>query len=285
MVEISVQLSSRFRGVTVHCRSTILEIAYSRAIAERELVHGGWSVDSLHRLFRNTVGVVLEACERHGSGAGDEAFRLWMLELGRLLNQAIYSPNNRVYAESRSAERVEQLSQPVSESRRRVSFFYTNLTSSTSWADQGGDPITGNLLGLRRQMDSFVLREFDTGAFGLNCYSPAVQYGSDGAPSRRARDLLLRCLTEEQRAMYEKYQYFEVKVPEPDRFGVSDRLQVKYGRVMNVYDSTRQRYYCAVPKGNFLPTEDILLGQKLVLENAPEVFFAAAKTVFGRALR
>ena len=86
----------------------------------------------------------------------------------------------------------------------------------------------------------------------------------------RARQLLLRCLTSEQREDFERQGCFTVQVPGWGRFRVLPRT------MFNVQDTESGIFYCAAPEG-LLPLSDQLLAQKLVLENDPERFFRVAR--------
>lgn len=86
---------------------------------------------------------------------------------------------------------------------------------------------------------------------------------------RRARDLLLRMLNPRQRREFELHNYFSVNVPGRGRFWVFP------WRSLNVVDPGTGDCYCGVPEGR-LPVYDLMLAQKLLLENDPQNFFCVA---------
>jgi len=86
---------------------------------------------------------------------------------------------------------------------------------------------------------------------------------------RRARDLLLRMLSPRQRKEFELHSYFSVNVPGRGRFWIFP------WRSLNVVDPATGDCYCGVPEGR-LPVYDLMLAQKLLLENDPQHFFCVA---------
>lgn len=95
---------------------------------------------------------------------------------------------------------------------------------------------------------------------------------------RKARELLLRCLTKKQRAQYERDRRFDVEVPECSWFRHGGRVTITEAEVYNVLDPEHQVKYCAGPAVH-MPTEDRLLAQKLVIENDPVAFFSKANRI------
>ena len=85
----------------------------------------------------------------------------------------------------------------------------------------------------------------------------------------RARKLLLRILTPGQREDYELHGYFAVQVARRGRFWILPST------FFNVLHAETGNCYCAVPRGE-VPLLDVMLAQKLVLENDAEAFFAVA---------
>ncbi len=85
----------------------------------------------------------------------------------------------------------------------------------------------------------------------------------------RARKLLLRTLTPAQREEFEVRGYFSVQVAKRGKFWILPST------VFNVLQAGTGTSYCAGPRAE-VPLSDLLLAQKLVLENDPEAFFAVA---------
>jgi len=89
------------------------------------------------------------------------------------------------------------------------------------------------------------------------------------APERRARDLLLRMLSGTQRREFELCGYFSVEAPGRGRFWILP------WRSLNVVEPVTGDCYCGIPEGR-LPVYDLMLAQKLLLENDPQHFFSVA---------
>jgi len=85
----------------------------------------------------------------------------------------------------------------------------------------------------------------------------------------RARKLLLRTLTPAQREEFETRGYFSVQVAKRGRFWILPST------VFNVLHAATGTSYCAGPRSD-LPLSDLMLAQKLMLENDPDAFFAVA---------
>ena len=85
----------------------------------------------------------------------------------------------------------------------------------------------------------------------------------------RARSLLLRLLAPDQRAELERRDCFTVSVPGRGRFAILPR------RTLNVLDLDNGECYCCITAVE-VPLWDLMLAQKLLLENDPEQFFAVA---------
>lgn len=89
------------------------------------------------------------------------------------------------------------------------------------------------------------------------------------APEARARELLLRVLSPAQKAEFQRYGYFAVEVAKRGRFLILPST------LFNVLHVATGRSYCAVPRGE-TPLADLMLAQKLLLEDDPEQFFKVA---------
>ena len=85
----------------------------------------------------------------------------------------------------------------------------------------------------------------------------------------KARHLLLRVLSAQQRADLQSCGYFMVTVPKGGTFCVLPRY------VFNVLELRTGDCYCCIPDVQ-VPLSDLMLAQKLLLENDPEKFFAVA---------
>jgi len=85
----------------------------------------------------------------------------------------------------------------------------------------------------------------------------------------RARQLLRRMLNPAQRETFELEGYFAVEVARRGKFWILP------SPFFNVLHAETGNCYCAVPKAP-VPLSDLMLAQKLLLENDPESFFAAA---------
>ncbi len=85
----------------------------------------------------------------------------------------------------------------------------------------------------------------------------------------RARQLLIRVLSPSQREEFGRHGYFTVQVPGWGTFRVLPRT------TFNVVDTQTGICYCAVPEIS-VPLLDLMLAQKLILENDPERFFRVA---------
>jgi len=139
--------------------------------------------------------------------------------------------------------------------------------------EEEGGRITGGVPGdLRRQIDEENARRARAQA-ALDAEARRMD-GMDQmrmAARRRARQLLLSCLTVEQRACYLAHGYFDVR-----SCGRTYRIfQGAHGNVA-LLDAQGRRVetYCAQPAG--VPEEDSMLAQKLSLELAPAEFFRIA---------
>ena len=89
------------------------------------------------------------------------------------------------------------------------------------------------------------------------------------AAEKRARDLLLRSLTPTQREDFQLCGCFAVRVPERGTFWILPST------FFNVLHMETGHCYCAVPSTE-VPLSDLMLTQKLLLENDPKSFFAVA---------
>ena len=89
------------------------------------------------------------------------------------------------------------------------------------------------------------------------------------AAEARARGLLLRMLSAPQKAEFQRYGYFAVEVAGRGRFLILPST------LFNVLHVATGRSYCAFPRGE-APLADLMLAQKLLLEDDPEQFFRVA---------
>jgi len=85
----------------------------------------------------------------------------------------------------------------------------------------------------------------------------------------RARQLLRRMLNPAQRETFELHGYFAVQVARRGTFWILP------SPFFNVLHAETGNCYCAVPKTQ-VPLSDLMLAQKLLLENDPGSFFAVA---------
>jgi len=85
----------------------------------------------------------------------------------------------------------------------------------------------------------------------------------------RARKLLLRTLNPAQREEFETRGYFSVQVANRGRFWILP------SSVLNVLHAETGTSYCAGPRAE-IPLSDLMLAQKLILENDAESFFSIA---------
>lgn len=107
----------------------------------------------------------------------------------------------------------------------------------------------------------------------------------------RAKAILKRHLTSKQRQELAKYDFFHVRVKGPSFFDPTgppeERIyRIRWGLIRNVdLISVRKgmlvpvRTYCAHPEGEDLPTADVMLGQKLMLESCEAVFLDVANSM------
>lgn len=93
--------------------------------------------------------------------------------------------------------------------------------------------------------------------------------GKGPTPDARARQLLLRVLNPVQRDELSRYGYFTVHAIGWGRFRVLPRA------TFNVLNTGTGMAYCAGPDIP-VPVADLMLAQKLILENDPERFFRVA---------
>lgn len=89
------------------------------------------------------------------------------------------------------------------------------------------------------------------------------------AAETRARELLLRMLTPTQEEDFQRHGCFAVRVPGRGTFWILPST------FFNVLQLETGHCYCAVPRSE-VPLSDLMLTQKLVLENDPNAFFAVA---------
>ncbi len=89
------------------------------------------------------------------------------------------------------------------------------------------------------------------------------------ASEARARRLLTRLLSESQLRELERHGCFTVKIPGRGTFCILPRS------TFNVIHLQTGNLYCCTTEA-FVPLSDLMLAQKLLLENDPDRFFAAA---------
>jgi hypothetical protein len=92
---------------------------------------------------------------------------------------------------------------------------------------------------------------------------------SSRASEARARKLLCRVLSASQLRELETHGYFAVEVPGRGRFCILPRT------AFNVFHPQTGSLYCCNTE-TFVPLSDLMLAQKLLLENDPDRFFAVA---------
>jgi hypothetical protein len=98
---------------------------------------------------------------------------------------------------------------------------------------------------------------------------PSVLLQARTVAEVRARELLLRLLTPAQREEFRLHGYFAVQVARRGKFWILPST------IFNVLHAETGACYCAAPRAE-VPLSDLMLAQKLLLENSPEVFFAVA---------
>jgi len=89
------------------------------------------------------------------------------------------------------------------------------------------------------------------------------------AAEARAHALLMRLLSPAQREEFDRRNCITVTVPGRGRFAILPR------RTLNVLNLDSGECYCCVT-ANEVPLSDLMLAQKLLLEQDPEQFFAVA---------
>jgi hypothetical protein len=97
--------------------------------------------------------------------------------------------------------------------------------------------------------------------------------GSDAERSAeaRARKLLVKLLSPVQREELRNRDCFSVNVAGRGRFVILPR------KTLNVLNAETGQCYCCVTERD-IPVSDLMLAQKLMLENDPEQFFAVANS-------
>jgi hypothetical protein len=85
----------------------------------------------------------------------------------------------------------------------------------------------------------------------------------------RAGKLLLRILSPAQREDFERHGYFAVQVARRGKFWILP------SPMFNVLHAVTGNCYCAAPHAE-IPLSDLMLAQKLLLENSPDAFFSVA---------
>jgi hypothetical protein len=98
-------------------------------------------------------------------------------------------------------------------------------------------------------------------------YSRALRGGNDAEV--RSKALLCRLLTAQQSSEHTLHGCFSVAVPGRGRYWILPRTY------FNVVHAESGYSYCALPRVN-VPVADLMLAQKLMLENDPNAFFRIA---------
>jgi hypothetical protein len=98
-------------------------------------------------------------------------------------------------------------------------------------------------------------------------YSRAFRGGNDAEARSNAQ--LCRLLTAEQSSEHNLHGCFSVAVPGRGRYWILPRTY------FNVVHAESGYSYCALPRVN-VPVADLMLAQKLMLENEPDAFFRIA---------
>lgn len=126
------------------------------------------------------------------------------------------------------------------------------------------------LRGMRRDGQPELLDLADRRDLALN-----ARWIGDAATARsrvseaRARRLLTRLLSARQLHELDRHGCFTVRVPERGTFCILPRS------TFNVIHLQTGNLYCCTTEA-FVPLSDLMLAQKLLLENDPDRFFAAA---------
>lgn len=89
----------------------------------------------------------------------------------------------------------------------------------------------------------------------------------------RARQLLLSCLSPYERYEFEVFGEFHVLGKDGFHYVIEERFG---HNVFRVEDGERTWKYCLVYENWSIPRYDLMLGQKLLLENDPDTFFETA---------
>jgi hypothetical protein len=105
--------------------------------------------------------------------------------------------------------------------------------------------------------------------FFLQPHAPSRERARNHAAEAKATELLVRLLDSRQRREFERHGFFPVTVAGRGEFVILP------SRFFNVLHVATGDCYCAVPRGD-VPLPDLMLSQKLVLENDPERFFRVA---------
>ncbi len=100
-------------------------------------------------------------------------------------------------------------------------------------------------------------------------HPPGALFEARAAAEARARKLLLRLLDPAQREDFELEGYFAVQVARRGRFWILPCT------MFNVLHAETGNCYCATPAAE-IPLSDLMLAQKLLLENDPGGFFSVA---------
>lgn len=122
----------------------------------------------------------------------------------------------------------------------------------------------------RQEIDAEMLRTLRGGDFPQFATSARADPDADKKALQVSKELLLKCLTQEQREAFTQQGAFSVRTP------TGRMLRITQARTFNVIDERGSRF-CAAPKNaTLLPIFDIMLAQKLTLETNPASFFQVA---------
>ena len=90
---------------------------------------------------------------------------------------------------------------------------------------------------------------------------------------KRALDLLRQILTETQLAAFEKDECIPVDAPSGKKYLIN---KGRSGNVVSIKDGKPVERYCIHPSDQEVPEADVMLAQKLMLENCEEEFLRIA---------
>jgi len=136
--------------------------------------------------------------------------------------------------------------------------------------DNSGGISVGSVIFTTGQNQVIQYPETDEQRVAREAQAAAWQANQDAA-AKRAEELLLLHLSDEQCRQYAEHGYFETTV--------DDRVyRINKGRAMNVelMEGDKPKFkYCALPK-DYAPAEDVMLAQLLMLQTDEAKFLATA---------